>query len=599
MNKFFQQTFASLVGTLAAIAIMTTLGISGLIFLLFSLAAQDSTPNVQDKSFITLDLSTPIRDRKPTVTATQVFLGSETNTMTLRDVLTTLDKATKDDRIIGIFLDGRKTGLGNGYSTLTEVQEALQRFKAAGKKIIAYDISLSEKEYYLAALADKIILNPMGGMELNGMGTEQMFLTGAMDKYGIGVQVIRVGDFKSAVEPYTRQNFSPENEKQLEALLGDIWASFLGTVSQNRKISPAKLQNLANTKGILTAQEAKTNKLVDQVAYIDEAMAELRELTGKPTENNKKNTFRQISLASYKDVPVSGFRQPTSDNKVAVVYAEGSIVNGEGDLNNIGGQKLSQTLRKIRQDNKVKAVILRINSPGGSASASDIIWREINLMSQDKPVVVSMGNVAASGGYWIATGAKRIFAQSNTITGSIGVFGILLNFQDVGNNNGITWDQVQTSPLANLTSTSRPKTPQELAIFQQSVNRVYDLFLERVSQSRNLSREKVDEIGQGRVWSGKDAQRLGLVDEIGGLDAAIAYAIESAKLGDDWEIVEYPENKSLDSLLLKALSGTEVHQNIDPLTKEWLKLKEELAVIQTLNDPQGVYTRLPFSLPIE
>ncbi|MGK7943079.1 MAG: signal peptide peptidase SppA [Microcystaceae cyanobacterium] len=598
MNKFFQQIFASLIGTLAAIALMTTLGVSGVVFLLFSFAAQDSSPKVEDKSFITFDLSTAIRDRQPNITVTQAVIGDGTNTITLRDMLTTLEKATEDDRIIGIFLDGRKAGLGNGYANLTEVQEALQRFKAAGKKIIAYDLSLSEKEYYIAALADKIILNPMGGMELNGVGSEQMFLTGAMDKYGIGVQILRVGNFKAAVEPYTRQDFSPENQKQLEALLGDIWASFLGTVSQNRQLSPAKLQNLAKNKGILSADEAKTAGLVDQVAYLDEVVAELQELTGQP-DGDEKNTFRQISLASYRDVSVSGFDERSSDNKVAVVYAEGAIVNGEGELDNIGGQRFAKMLRKIRQDEEVKAVVIRINSPGGSASASDIIWREIDLMNQEKPVIVSMGNVAASGGYWIATGAKRIFAQTNTITGSIGVFGVLFNFQEIANNNGITWDRVQTSPLATLGSTSRPKSPAELAIFQTSVNRVYDLFLERVSQSRELSKTKVDEIAQGRVWSGKDAQKLGLVDEIGGVEAAIAYAIESAELGDDWEIAEYPENTGLDSLLLKASSGTETQQNIDPLTKEWLRLQEELEVIQSLNDPQGVYTRLPFSLNLD
>lgn len=600
MSQFFKQTFASLLGTLAAIALLTTVGVGGLIFLLFSLASQDSTPKVEDKSFITLDLSTIIRDSQPNVTLAQALSGDEVNVMTLRNVLNAIDTATTDDRIIGIFLDGRKEGLGNGYGTLAEIYQALERFKASGKKIIVYDVELSEKEYYLASLADKIILNPMGGMELNGLGSEQMFLTGALEKYGIGVQVIRVGSFKAAVEPYIRENLSPENREQLETLLGDIWATFITKISKNRKLSPAKIQTIANTQGIIDAPQAKTMGLVDQVGYLDEVISDLQKITGKPTgDKEKNNSFRQISLSSYVDVAVSNLNESSANNKIAVVYAEGTIVNGTGELNNVGAERFAQILRKIRQDPQIKAVILRINSPGGSASASDIIWREVELTNKQKPVIVSMGNVAASGGYWLATGGKRIFAEADTITGSIGVFGILLNYQEIANNNGLKWDSVQTSPLANIGSPSRPKTPQELAIFQKSVNRVYDLFLERVSQSRKLSKEKVNEIAQGRVWTGRDAQKLGLVDEIGGLEAAIAEGAAQAKLGDNWQVVEYPEGNEFDSFLIKALSGTQINQEIDPLTKEWLKLKEELSIIQTLNDPQGVYTRLPFSLNLE
>ncbi len=597
MNQFFKQILASTLGTMTAVVILSTVGVSSLFLLILTLISSESTPPVQDKSFLVFDLSTSIRDRKPTITLGQALSGEEINQITLRNLLTAIDKAAQDERILGIFLDGRGIDIGNGYGTLQEVYQALERFKATGKKIIAYDVDLSEKEYYLATLADTIILNPMGDLEFNGLGTEQMFYAGAMEKYGIGVQVVRVGEFKAAVEPYTRQNLSKENRQQVETLLIDIWGNFLKNVSKNRKIAPAKLQTLANTQGILTAEQAQKAGLIDKIGYLDEVITDLRTLTGQPNgDDEEDNSFRQISLADYVDVPVKGVSAPISSRKVAIVYADGTIVNGEGGINDIGGESFAKTLRTIRQDDEIKSVVLRINSPGGSATASDIILREVQLISQKKPVVVSMGNVAASGGYWIATGAKHIFAQPDTLTGSIGVFGLLLNVQELGNNNGITWDSVQTSPLATLNSLSRPKTSQELAIFQQSVNRIYDLFLEKVATSRNLSKSKVAEIAQGRVWSGEDAQKIGLVDEIGGLQAAIDYAVSQAELGKDWEIVEYPQEKSLEELFFKQLSRPDIRQSLDPLTLEWLKLKEELASLRSLDDPQGVYTRLPFSL---
>jgi len=338
------------------------------------------------------------------------------------------------------------------------------------------------------------------------------------------------------------------------------------------------------------------------IAYEDQVFTDLKKLTGK---NEKDKTFTKISLGDYAEVPGKSSK---SDNKIAIVYAEGEIVNGSGDQGTIGSDEFAKMFSKIRQNDQIKAVVLRINSPGGSATAAEVMQREIKLTHQVKPVIVSMGDMAASGGYWIASDSHRIFAQSNTITGSIGVFGVLFNGQKLGNNNGITWDTVKTSQYADQQTISRPKSPQELAVYQRSVDRIYNLFLEKVSQGRKLPTAKVAEIAQGRVWSGIAAKQIGLVDEIGGLNVAIEYAAKQAKLGTNWELEEYPQvgtymerllGKKLDEV--KAKLGIEKAEikNHNLLIKELAKFQQEINTLQTMNDPQGIYTRLPINFKIE
>ncbi len=594
--NFFKQTFASLIGTLAGLFLFVTLGTSSLVLLLIGLAAIDSSPTVKDKSVLVLDLATQIRDTEPPLTLTDIFSEEDETVIPLRQVLQAIKKATKDDRIQTIFLDGSNASGGSGYATFSEIREALMKFREAGKKIIAYDVTLSEQEYYLSSLADTVMVHPMGQMELNGLAVEPLFWTGALEKYGIGAQVIRVGSYKGAVEPFIRTDLSPENRQQLKVLLDDLWGDFLSTVGESRQVSPQTLQQIANTQGVLTSKEALKAGLVDEIGYRDQAIAKLKELT-KTTE---EKSFPQVSLSNYINVPVKGFADQVSSNKIAVVYLEGAIVDGSGTLQQVGGSRFSKLLRKIRQDEATKAVIIRINSPGGSATASDIILREIQLIQETKPVIISMGNVAASGGYWIATGGQHIFAQANTLTGSIGVFGILFNIQKLANNNGLTWDTVKTAKFADLGTATRPKTDQELGIYQGSVKQVYNLFLEKVAQSRNLSLEKVSQIAQGRVWSGEDAKNLGLVDSMGGLDAAINYAVGQANLGvgQDWQLQEYPEKRGLGALFLKnTLEDSSIKSvtSVDPLTAEFLKFKKDLAILGSLNDPKGIYSRLPFN----
>jgi protease IV len=606
MGQFTKQFFTSVLGSLTGLILFFALGTGSLFVLLLAAASLEGGPTVKDKSVLVFDLATQISDTERSVTLSQAFSEPEVPAIALRKVIDAIDKATKDKRIVAIFLDGRKTSPGNGYATLKEVRSALQRFRDAGKKIIAYDVDVSEQEYYLTSIATTNILNPMGMMEINGLNSQQLFLADALKKFGVGVQVVRVGNYKSAVEPYTRQNLSPENRQQIAVLLNDIWEDCLNTIAQNRKISTAKLQQIADTKGFLDPEEARTQGLVDRIAYFDNAVEELKQLTGqekdKDTSSDEEDSFAQIDLATYTGVSVKEAQKKSSDNKIGIIYAEGSIVDGEGGIQEIGGDRFAKELRKLREDEDVKAVVLRINSPGGSATASEIILREIQLLRSQKPVIVSMGDVAASGGYWIATGGNQIFAEPTTITGSIGVFGLLFNLQQVAKNNGVTWDAVKTARLADINTSTRPKTEQEIAILQQYVNQIYEMFLDKVSKARNLPKARVAQIAQGRVWSGADAKKIGLVDQIGGLDAAITAAAKQAKLGDDWLVDEYPNRRSFETELVEKLfkiKETDVTQSSDPLTLEFLKMKEEIANLKTLNDPKGVYARLSLDFLIK
>ncbi|MEW5860431.1 MAG: signal peptide peptidase SppA [Cyanobacteriota bacterium] len=604
MRSFLKQTFASLLGSLFGLILFFGLGTGGLIFLLIAVALKDTGPEIEDKSVLVIDQSLTITDSDPISSTSEAISealsGEENKSVRLRTVLDAIEQATKDKRIVGVYLDGSgSSSSSTGFATLREVRSALEKFRKSGKKIVAYNMDLGKREYYLTSVADTIVMNPLGTIEMNGLRSESMFLTGALEKYGVGVQIIRVGKFKSAVEPYVLTKLSPENRQQTQNLLGDLWGDFLTTVSQGRKLNPKQLQAIADTQGILTAPEAKKRGFVDRVAYLDQVVADLKKLTGR-TEENK--SFRQISLVTYANATQTEGKNRTSDNKIALLYAEGEIVDGEGTSRQVGGERFAKQLRRLRLDKDVKAVVLRVNSPGGSASASEVIQREVRLTRQVKPVIVSMGDVAASGGYWISTYANQIYAEPNTITGSIGVFGMLLNFQKLANNNGITWDVVKTSKFADSNTVSRPKTPQELAIYQRFVNQIYGQFLNKVADSRKLSKQKVAEIAQGRVWSGQDAKQLGLVDEIGGIDDAIKSAAVTAKLGENWELEEYPKVRSLEQRILKQFAGGEnaqIKQPSDLLSAELLKLQEELATLTTMNDPRGIYARLPYNLRID
>lgn len=605
MNNFIKQTLASLIGNLLGLTIFSGLSTLGFLLILIAFASsQNSGPTVKDKSVLVFDLSMKITDSEPNSDELlqKTLSGRNENSITLRKVVETLDKAGRDQRIVGIYIDGSNANSEVGYASLREMRQALEKFRKTGKKIIAYSTDWKEREYYLSSVANQIVVNPVGVMAMNGLSSQPIFLAGALQKYGIGVQIVRVGKFKGAVEPLILDKLSPENREQTQKLLDDIWGEWRRAVGKSRNIQPQKLQAIANNQPILEATAAQANGLVDKTAYQDQVFTELKKLTG---QEEKDQTLTKISLGDYAEVPGESV---DSDQKIALVYAEGEIVNGSGNDGEIGGDRFAKIFSKIRENSQIKAVVLRINSPGGSATAAEIMQREIKLTRQLKPVIVSMGDVAASGGYWIASDSNRIFAEPNTITGSIGVFGVLFNGQKLGNNNGITWDTVKTSEYADQQTISRPKSAQELEVYQRSVDRIYNLFLQKVSQGRKLSTAKVAEIAQGRVWSGTAAKEIGLVDEIGGLNVAIEYAAKQAKLGNNWELQEYPQvgswperffGKKLDETKAKlGIEKTEIKSN-NPLINELGKFQQEIKILQTMNDPQGIYTRLPVNLKVE
>lgn len=568
-----------------------------------SVSSRDASPTVKDRSILVFDVSETITDAPSSASPREVLsgalAGSDRSTIALRSVLNTIDAAAKDKRITGLYLYDGEGSSTSGLATLREVRKALEQFKATGKKIYAYGVDWKEREYYLASIADQIAVNPIGNLEINGFNAEAVFFAEALQNYGVGVQVTRVGKYKSAVEPFLRSSRSPADRQQTQQWLNDLWGEFVATTSKSRNLKPAQLQQIVDSAGFLTATEARDRKLVDRVLYADEMSAQLKTLTGNDEESK---SFRQVSLKNYARVAEDKATRQNSQNQVAIVYVDGQIVNGQGTAGNAGGDRIARQLRDLRLDDDVKAIVLRVNSPGGSATASDVIQREAILARKAKPLVVSMGNLAASGGYWIATYSDRIYAEPNTITGSIGVFGQVLNVQKLANQNGITWDTVKTGRFADAQTLSRPKTPEELKLIQRSVDKIYDQFLSKVSESRKLDKAKVAEIAQGRVWSGGMAKSLGLVDELGGLDEAIRDAANRAKLGDDWQVEEYPKSRTFEERLLERLVGASLGiaapKPDDLLTQGIETVQQQLEALRSMNDPQHIYLQLPVNFQI-
>ncbi len=591
-------------------AVLLFIGILGAIV---AMSGDKKAPTFERGSYVVFDLSANITDAPATLDFSQ-FTGDHNTTLQLRAVTRALRAAKNDDRVAGVMLKGSLTpmGYGSGFAVLKEVRAALLDFKASGKPVKAYLEAVTTKDYYLASAASDIALDPYGMILMPGLASEPMFYTGAFEKYGIGVQVTRVGKYKSYVEPYTRRDMSPENREQTQKLLNDLWGSMLGDIAQSRGLTAEKIQAVVDAEGIIRPEPAKKGKLVDRIAYRDEVIDEIRAKTGPSSRD--KVTFKQIELSAYvklsKDV-VDVTKKSDDETKstasgrgrIAIIYAEGAIVDGEGERGEIGGVKFARELRRLRQDDSIKAIVLRVNSPGGSASASENIGREVRLTRKVKPVVVSMGTYAASGGYWISAYGDRIFAEPTTITGSIGVFGIQFDVQKLANNVGLTFDVVKTGKFADAITITRPKTDEELAVFQNMVDWIYGEFVNKVADARKLPRETVQEIAQGRVWSGAEAKKLGLVDEIGGLDTALKYTAEKAGLGKNYRIVEYPQKKDLAEAISElverfspdARAGATSGGVVGQITQ---RLKQELAALKTFNDPQGLYARMPMELSI-
>jgi protease IV len=602
--------FTSMLGALVALMIFSVgcvlLGIGFIAALAALGGGEKHSASVERGSYLVFDLSTNIADAPAPVDFG--ILGGKSDTLQLRTATRALRSAAKDDRIAGIFITGDLTpaAFGSGYAALKEVRSALEDFKASGKPITAYVTYVTTKSFYLASTASDLAIDPYGVILMPGLASEPTFFAGAFEKYGINVQVTRVGKYKSAVEPFTRREMSPENREEVQKLLNDIWGGLLADIAPSRETTPEKIQATVDTEGLIRPEVAKAAHLVDRIAYRDEIYDDLKAKTGRA---GSKETFKQVTIADYAKVAKDNADAPKKDGdvprtgkggRIAIVYAEGEIVDGEGDTGEVGGTKFSRELRKLRQDENVKAVVLRVNSPGGSASASEVIQREVRLMKKVKPVVVSMGTYAASGGYWIAAYGDRIFAEPTTVTGSIGVFGIQFDVKKLANNFGVTFDSVKTGKFADSLTISRPKTPEELAVLQRMVDWIYGEFIGKVAEARKLAPERVEEIAQGRVWSGSEAKEIGLVDELGGLNAAIAYAAQKAGLGTNYRLVEYPRQKELVEAIQDMLEGVPpLYARSSTLTaKIAAHLESELKMLRAFNDPNGIYARLPLNLNI-
>jgi protease-4 len=611
MKNFFTSFFA----TLSALIVFLLGGCLVLFLLLGVLVAMGEKKPVvvQNGSYLVFDLAANIQDAPSQVEGLEevmeLFGGRGQRQLQLRAVTRALQAAAKDEAIKGLYLTGtlQAQGYGSGFAALKEVREAIESFKASGKPVKAYLDYAGTREFFLASVADELVLDPYGAVVMPGLASQPMFYTGAFEKFGIGVQVTRVGKYKSAVEPFTLKQMSPENRTQIQKLLDDVWASLTASIEAARKLSPGAIQQAVDAKGLIRADDALKLKLVDRIAYLDEVLAELKAATDR---KDSSQPFRQVALKDYARLVSTGgllakrqsegkIELAGGKGKIAIVYAEGEIVDGTGNEDGyVYGEKTSRLLRQIRQDDSVSAVVLRVNSPGGSVTASEAILRELRLIHQDKPVVVSMGTVAASGGYWIATAADRVFAEPTTITGSIGVFGMFLNFQGLATDKlGLTFDTVKTGKFADAASIIRPKTEAELAIFQGSVDWVYDQFIAKVADARKLDRKVVEEIAQGRVWSGSEALKLKLVDELGGLADAVKYAATKAELGDNFRVAEYPRKKQFAEQFTEAMEGRRREQSLGgPVGLLIREMTAELTALGKFNDPRGLYARLPFEL---
>ena len=593
MKEFLKMFFASVL----AIAFVFFGGFMLIILFVGALSSMSAPePVVKKESVMVFDMDANIQDSPVSFTQEQLINEALGNVgpqnYALRDILRALDNAEDDTRIKALYLRGslKSSNYGSGFAALKEVREAILDFKEiSGKPVIAHLVYPTDKDLYLASTADKIILNPEGLIMNVGMASEPIFFAGFFKKYGIGVQVTKAGEFKSAAESFVMEKMSAPAREQTEALLEDLWDEYVEALSERAEMSPAQFQSLVDQKGLLTAKDALEAGIVDELGFADSVIRTLKEVSDDESE---KLEYNSTSLSDY----ILASRETVSGDHIAIVYAEGAIVMGEGNFGQVGGTKLAREIRELRQDEKVKAIVLRVNSPGGSALASEEIQHEIRLANRKIPVVVSMGTVAASGGYWISTYADKIYAEPNTITGSIGVIGMFMNIKEIANRHGFTFDVVKTGKFADVLSISRPKSPEEMAIIQREVDEVYSDFLRKVAEGRNQPLAKIEKIAEGRVWSGADALELGLVDELGGLEKAIAHAAKMADMNEGAQVKDYPKPTDFLEELMKNLTGSASIRQSNPAIEKFESVLDEISSIAKWNDPKGVYAILPYNM---
>ncbi|HTB05696.1 MAG TPA: signal peptide peptidase SppA [Bacteroidia bacterium] len=586
MKTFFASLLGTLVGIVLAFLIIFFI-CAAIIGSAFKSLKEEEVIKVQPSSVLEIRLNHSIGERSsPKMFHFKLDDNTFSETVGLNDIIEDIHHAAKDTLLKGIYLN--LSDIPAGMAIIEAIRHELAEFKNSGKFIFAYGIGYSQKSYYLASVADKVYMHPEGIIFLKGLSAQIMFYKKALDKLGVQVQVFRHGRYKSFVEPFILDKMSPDNRVQTRSLMVSLWDKMLGDMGVSRNITFTAFNNMADSLTVRTAEAAQQHGLVDSLLYSDQVMDKIKQRLKLTTQQN----ISFIGLDDYRET----FHTNTSSSKIAVIYAIGDIVSGNGDDESIGSSRISETIKQARLDANIKAIVLRINSPGGDAVASDVIWREVQLTKQVKPVIVSMGDVAASGGYYIACAANVIVCEPTTITGSIGVFGLLPNAQQLLNDKlGITVDTVSTNTHASAGSLYYPLLSNEMAVLQNGIENFYHTFMSRVAAGRNLTIAQVDSIAQGRVWSGIQSRKIGLTDTLGGMDLALKIAAEKAHL-TEYSIEELP---SPFGPFHKFLSRFSSNIETEALKNELGDIYEPVEEIKKLMKTTGVQARMPYQLIIE
>lgn len=590
MKSFFKTFLASFLGSALLLLVIIIFLITSLVSSIMSSA--DTTVEVKPQTVLYMNLDYEIPDRTNTNDLGLTFSGldfsfTDVDMAGMNDIINNIKAAAIDPNIKGIFLE--LSSIGTSTANIEEIRNQLIEFKKSGKFILSYAEAYSQSAYYLASVSDKIYMLPDGMLDIHGMASQSMFYKHLLEKLDIEMQIIRPDNnkFKSAVEPYFLDKMSEANREQNSVLLNSIWSKICDDISSARNIKVETINELADDMTLMfDTQAAIDNNFIDGLRYRDEIIAELKQLA-EVADSKKVNIVKNTQYAKVRPELYEG-----KDN-IAIVYASGQIIDGEGDESTIGSITLSEALRQAREDKKVKAIVMRVNSPGGSAVASEVIRREVELAAKEKPLIVSMGNYAASGGYWISSSSDYIFADPTTLTGSIGVFGTVPNLKGFFNDKfGLTFDEVKTNENSDFGSIAKPLTPYQMKMMQKHVTDTYDDFITLVSTERELRKTFVDSIAQGRVWSGDDAIELGLVDELGGIEEAVAYAAKKADL-ESYSIKEYPKQEDI----LESLLKTETQEYYTKSVKESFgNTYQYLKAIEMINRIEGTQALMPITI---
>ena len=590
MKDFLKIMLASALGFIIANIIFSLIAMIFFFGMMGSLAGSFTAEKyvLEENSILNLKLNGPINERVAEMDPFTELLAPEgTTALGLNDIISAIRKAKNNDMIKGIYIDSRS--MSASMATLAEIRNELVSFKESGKFVVAYADTYTQNGYYLAAIADKVAINPQGSLDLHGLASVPMFYKDALDKLGIEMQIFKVGTYKSAVEPFTQNEMSDANREQVSSYLNDAWSFLRADIAEARSLTADEVDALANQMPLVQPTEFLLEaNLVDTLLYETEMKDYLRTLLS--LEESKE--IPSATVANMKSVTTKTVKK--TDNTIGILYAQGNIVSGTGAAN-IQDKYMVDQIEKLRKDEDIKAVVFRINSGGGSAYASEQIWKAITDLKKEKPVVVSMGDVAASGGYYIACNADRIVAQPTTLTGSIGIFGMIPNMEGTAEKVGISTDVVKTNEFGDFGNITRPFNDQEKQLMQNMIERGYDLFLTRCAEGRNMPKDSLALYAEGRVWTGNQAKEIGLVDELGGIERAIEIAAEMANLGKSYVVFEYPKMRTMIEELLDRSTEDLAARTV----KEYLGESFELfMLLHDIRNQDYIQARIPYELNI-